>query len=104
MPAMTVTVVIPCFNGETYLAQTLRSVLNQTLPPLEILVVDNGSSDGSVALAEGFGEPVRVLHQPTAGASRARNVGAASARGDALMFLDADDLLGPTVQIGRAHV
>lgn len=94
---MRISVIIPLFNAEDYVAQTIRSVLHQSRRPDEILVVDNGSTDRSVEIARSFGEPVRVLHEPAAGAAIARRTGAAAASGDALMFLDADDLLGPTV-------
>ncbi|WP_051882006.1 glycosyltransferase family 2 protein [Parvularcula oceani] len=94
---MRISVVIPCFDAEDVLADTVRSVLNQTLPPHEILIADDGSTDGSVALAEGFSAPVRVLRGPFGGAPAARAAAAAEAQGEALMFLDADDLLGPDV-------
>lgn len=90
-----VSVVIPCRNGERFLAQTIRSVLNQTLAPDEIVVVDDGSTDGTRAMAEAFGPPVRVLSGRAGGAAVARNTGAAAATGRRLMFLDADDLLTP---------
>lgn len=94
---MRVSVIIPVFNGEAFLAQTLRSVLNQTRRPDEVIVVDNGSSDRSVEIAQGFGGIVRTISAPGGGASAARNAGVREATGDAIMFLDADDLLGPTV-------
>ncbi len=94
---MNISVIIPCCNGEAFLAATLESVLNQTLPPAEVIVVDDGSTDGSLALASTFGGIVRTMAQPRSGASAARNAGMAAAIGDAVMFLDADDLLGPTV-------
>ena len=94
---MRVSVIIPVLNGQEFLAQTLRSVLNQTVRPDEVIVVDNGSADASVEIARGFGGIVRVESCAKAGACAARNLGAAQAMGDALMFLDADDLLGPTV-------
>ena len=91
----TVSVIVPCLDGERYLAQTLTSVVNQTRPPLEVLVVDNGSRDRSAELANAFGPPVRLLQEPRPGAANARIAGAAAARGEALMFLDADDLIAP---------
>jgi glycosyltransferase involved in cell wall biosynthesis len=93
---MRISVVVPCLDSVAWLGIALRSVLNQTLPPHEVLVVDNGSRDESVAIARGFGAPVQVLHEPRPGAPNARNTGAAAAAGEALMFLDADDVLGPT--------
>lgn len=96
---MRISVVVPCHNAETYLAQTLGSALDQTRPPAEVIVVDDGSTDGSLALARRFeartAGRVRVLAQDNAGAPAARNLGALAASGDALMFLDADDVIGP---------
>jgi len=88
-----VSVVIPCYNAARFLRETLASALNQTCRPLEIIVVDDGSTDDSAAIAESFGPPVRVIRQANQGESVARNVGIAAARGDYLQFLDADDLL-----------
>jgi len=91
----TVSVLIPCRNGAAYIAETLTSVLHQTLPPLEIIVVDDGSTDGSQNIAEGYGDRVTLLSNPGRGASAARNHAAAAARGEFFQFLDADDLLEP---------
>jgi GT2 family glycosyltransferase len=89
----TVSVVIPCYNGAKYLRETLESALNQTHPPLEVIVVDDGSTDDSAAIAESFGPPVRLIRQENQGESVARNRGIAEARGSHILFLDADDLL-----------
>lgn len=91
----TVSVVIPCYNGAPFLRETLGSVLAQTHAPLEVLVVDDGSTDDSAAIAETFGPPVRVIRQANQGESVARNRGIDEARGDWLAFLDADDLWKP---------
>lgn len=90
---MRLSVVIPCLNAAEWLDQTLRSVLDQTRAPDEVIVVDNGSSDDSLAIAARPG--VRTLECAQPGAAAARNVGLATASGDAIMFLDADDVLGP---------
>src|SRR5699024_4589951 len=90
-PVMRVSVVMPVLNGEAYLAPTLRSVLNQTQPPAEIIVVDDGSTDRSLDIARSFGSPVRAVPGPFGSAAAARQAGAAQASGEALMFLDADD-------------
>jgi glycosyltransferase involved in cell wall biosynthesis len=87
-----VSVVIPCHDGERYLADAVRSVLAQRHDPIEVLVVDDGSTDGSAAVARSFGDDVRLLHQPPSGAAAARNLGVAHAHGELLAFLDADDL------------
>lgn len=92
---MKVSVVIPCLDCEDYLGAAIRSLLNQTHPPHEIIVADNGSTDGSRDVARSFGAPVRVIEVPQRGASRARLAGAAEAQGEALMFFDADDLIAP---------
>jgi glycosyltransferase involved in cell wall biosynthesis len=91
-----VSVVIPCFNAGSYLAETLRSVLGQTFMPREILVVDDGSTDDSAQIASSFGGPVRVLQQKNQGESVARNVGIDAASGKWVAFLDADDIWEPT--------
>jgi len=93
--APTVSFIVPVHNGAPYLADCLASILAQTVAPLEVLVVDDGSTDESGDIARSFGRPVRCLRQPHAGVSRARNHGVAEARGDFIAFLDADDLLVP---------
>lgn len=91
-----VSVVIPCYNGEAFLAEAIRSVLTQTHPPVEVIVVDDGSTDGSAGIAEAFGPPVSVVHQPNQGESIARNRGMEAAKGEWIAFLDADDVWVPT--------
>ncbi|NUQ37631.1 MAG: glycosyltransferase family 2 protein [Caldilineales bacterium] len=93
--ASTITAIIPVHNGERYLAEAIRSVLDQTLPPDELIVVDDGSTDASAQVARSFGPPVRVLAQANLGPAAARNLGAQQASGDLLAFLDADDLWTP---------
>ncbi len=87
-----ISVVIPVFNGERFLATAIQSVLDQTYRPVEVLVVDDGSTDGSAAVARSF-EGVRVIEQAHAGPGTARNRGVAVATGELLAFLDADDLM-----------
>jgi len=91
----TISVVIPCYNGENFIRETIESVLNQTHLPLEILVVDDGSTDHSAQIAESFGSPVRVIRQVNQGESVARNRGLDEAQGNWVAFLDADDLWMP---------
>lgn len=86
-----VSVVIPCYNGAAFLRETLASVLAQTQPVLEVIVVDDGSTDDSADIAASFGPPVRVLRQPNQGESVARNRGVRETRGEWVAFLDADD-------------
>ncbi|MDD3180127.1 MAG: glycosyltransferase family A protein [Opitutaceae bacterium] len=96
MSAPLVSILVPCFNAERWLAATLESACAQTWPHCEIIVVDDGSSDGSLALARTFaGRGVRVFTQPNAGASAARNRALREARGEFFQFLDADDLIAP---------
>ncbi|MEM8668652.1 MAG: glycosyltransferase [Planctomycetota bacterium] len=92
---MPVSVVIPCYNGRDFIAETLESVLSQTTAVNEILVVDDGSTDDSASIVESFGTPVRLLQQPNQGESVARNRGIEEASSDWIAFLDADDLWLP---------
>ena len=87
-----VSVIIPVFNGERYLRVAIESAAGQTHRPLEILVVDDGSTDGSGAIAVGFGPPVRCVRQEHGGIGAARNRGVEATQGCYLAFLDADDL------------
>ena len=96
-----VSVLIPCFNAERYLGETLESALKQSLPPVEILVVDDRSTDASRAIAEKYAPAVRVLTNVGQGASAARNHASANASGEFFQFLDADDLLEPTALATR---
>jgi glycosyltransferase involved in cell wall biosynthesis len=95
MNAPRFSVVIPAYNAEAFLARAIDSVLAQTWPAEEIIVVDDGSSDASAEVAARYGGPVRVLRQANAGVSAARNTGAGAATGDWLAFLDADDWYYP---------
>lgn len=88
-------VVIPCYNAAAFVAETIRSALSQTLAPLEVIVVDDGSTDDSAAVAAACGPLVKVIRQANAGAAGARNAGVRAARGDWVAFLDADDLWLP---------
>jgi glycosyltransferase involved in cell wall biosynthesis len=93
--ALGVSVVIPAYNAEPYLEECLRSVLTQTHPVEEVLVIDDGSTDRTQIIAESFGSPVRLLQQQQGGPARARNYGVREARGEWIAFLDADDLFLP---------
>lgn len=90
-----VSVIIPAYNAEIYLKETLDCVVNQTLKDIEILFVDDGSTDRTLDIVREYAETdprIKVLHTSHEGAGAARNTGMASARGEYLSFLDADDL------------
>lgn len=91
-----VSILVPCYNSARWLAATLESALAQTWPHKEIIVINDGSTDDSLAVARPFeAQGVRVLDQANAGAAAARNAGLRAAGGDYVQFLDADDLLAP---------
>jgi glycosyltransferase involved in cell wall biosynthesis len=91
-----VSILIPAFNSEKWIAATIRSAVAQTWPRKEIIVVDDGSVDRTVAVAQRFeSRGVRVVSQKQQGASSARNHAFALSRGDYIQWLDADDLLAP---------
>lgn len=91
----TVSVVIPAYNYARFLGEAIESALKQTLPPLEVIVVDDGSTDNTAEVLARYGDRVRVLRQKNQGVSVAANHGAEMARGDLLAFLDADDIWLP---------
>ncbi|HKV36457.1 MAG TPA: glycosyltransferase family A protein, partial [Pyrinomonadaceae bacterium] len=85
-----VSVIIPVFNGERFLREAVQSVLDQGDSSVEIIVVDDGSTDGTETVARSL--PVRYLHQTNQGPAAARNRGIEHAQGSLLAFADADDL------------
>lgn len=87
----TVSVIIPVYNAELWLAETLESVLGQTVPPQQVIVVDDGSTDQSATVARRYAKYIQLAQQPNAGCAHARNHGVALAQGELLAFLDADD-------------
>jgi glycosyltransferase involved in cell wall biosynthesis len=87
-----VSVVIPVYNGERFLGAAIESVLHQSLQDLEIIVVDDGSTDATPQILAAYASRIRVYRQPNRGVASARNAGAARARGTYLAFLDADDV------------
>jgi glycosyltransferase involved in cell wall biosynthesis len=93
-PNPLVSVVIPAYNAERFLAETLRSVLAQDYDPVEIVVVDDGSTDATAQIARAHG--VRCLRQRNGGQAAARNAGVAAAHGELVAFLDADDICEPS--------
>ncbi|QXE90606.1 glycosyltransferase [Geomonas subterranea] len=93
--AATVSVIIAAYNAEKYIAHAVDSVLAQSYPCVECIVVDDGSTDGTAEIVKGYGSRVRYLYQQNAERSAARNNGMREARGELISFLDADDLLAP---------
>lgn len=94
-PAELISVVIPAYNARHTLPATLESLFAQTWPHLEIIVVDDGSTDGTAQMLAQYGARVRLLSQPNGGLARARATGVAAARGQWIALLDADDLCRP---------
>jgi len=93
---MKFSIVVPVHNVEQYLAQAVLSVSSQSVSDYELLLIDDGSTDSSSAICDGFSQTddrVKVFHKSNGGPSSARNVGIERAQGDYLLFLDADDLL-----------
>ncbi|MCH7342792.1 glycosyltransferase family 2 protein [Pelomonas sp. CA6] len=92
-----VSVIVPSFNAERHLRETLDAILAQQAEGLvlEVIVVDDGSSDASVAIAAAYGERLRLVRQANAGVSRARNLGLSLARGEFVCFVDHDDVWLP---------
>jgi len=88
-------VIVPAYNSADFIGQALESILAQTNPPTEILVVDDGSTDNTVEVIRPFGEKVHILRQEHQGVSAARNRGVRHARGEYLAFLDSDDIWKP---------
>lgn len=91
-----VTVVIPAYNAEKYIADTLKSIVSQSYQNLEIIIVDDGSTDNTAAIIKSFLPRVRYLSQPNSGSCAApRNHGLREASGNLITFFDADDIMRP---------
>jgi glycosyltransferase involved in cell wall biosynthesis len=86
-----ISVVIPAYNAERFIASAIDSVLSQTVSPMEIIVVDDGSRDNTRLIVERYNDTVKYFHQTNAGPSAARNRGVREARGEWIAFLDSDD-------------
>jgi glycosyltransferase involved in cell wall biosynthesis len=98
-----ISVVLPVYNGERHLAETIESVLTQTYDPFELVIVDDGSTDGSAEVAGRYlSSRVRLVRQANGGTACARNAGVAAARGSLLAHLDADDVWLPESLAARA--
>lgn len=90
-----VSVVIPTYNCERFLGRAIDSALGQTYRDFELIVVDDGSTDGTRSLVAGYGDAVRYLYQPNQGVSAARNLALSQTGGEFIAYLDADDLWSP---------
>lgn len=89
-----VSVLMPLYNKEAYVEEAIKSVLNQTYPNIELIIVDDGSTDGSDSIAKRFiSDKVELIRQVNRGVSKARNVAFEHSKGDFIQFLDADDVL-----------
>jgi glycosyltransferase involved in cell wall biosynthesis len=94
MSSALVSVLIPCFNAEKYIAETLESVFRQTWPEIEIIVVDDGSTDKSAEIVKSFGHPnLKLISQTNAGQTAALNQCLKHVAGEFIQYLDADDIL-----------
>lgn len=92
---MLVSIIIPCYNNARYIGQTLRSALAQSYPNVEIIVIDDGSTDKSIHKIRPYTDRITLIRQPNRGAPAARNHGIRIAKGKFIKFLDADDILLP---------
>lgn len=87
-----ISVIIPVYNGEAFIERAINSILEQTLKPSEIIIVNDGSTDGTAEKLLSFGNKITVIAIPNGGVSNARNVGIKACSGDLIAFLDADDV------------
>lgn len=97
---MLISVIVPVYNAEPFLVRCVKSITSQTVPDLEILLVDDGSQDGSLALCRQLAEKdgrIRVFHKENGGAASARNLGVREAKGAWLGFVDSDDYIEPSM-------
>ena len=95
-----ISVIMPVYNVETYLSQSIESVLNQDHRNLELILIDDGSTDNSGAICDAYAAEdgrIRVIHQKNGGAAAAKNAGLQIASGTYLSFVDSDDFLEPNV-------
>jgi glycosyltransferase involved in cell wall biosynthesis len=90
-----ITCIVPVYNGERYLGEALDSILAQTRPPEQIIVADDGSTDGTAGVVASYGDRILYLYQPNARPSAARNLGLRAAEGEFVTFLDSDDRWHP---------
>lgn len=100
-----VSIIIPCFNAEAFIGETLNSVIHQSYSNLEIIIINDGSTDNSLNVIESFkDERIQVINQNNNGVSRARNEGMLKSKGDFILFLDADDVLSHSFVQSRMEI
>lgn len=107
MDSELVSIIVPVYNVAPYLDRCLESIVSQTYTDMEIILVDDGSADGSGAMCDAWRERdsrISVLHQPNGGLSAARNAGICLARGAFFMFADSDDVVAPNIVAVLADV
>src|SRR5262245_31044681 len=118
MASAEVSLIIPVRNGERYLPEAIASVRRQSIAPIEIVIVDDGSTDGTAAVALTLGSDIRLIRQPHSGVTISRNRAIQAARGTLIAFLDCDDvwtddklatqvpilLEHPEIQIALGHI
>ena len=101
----TIDVVMPCFNGARYVGAAIDSVLRQSQPPARVILIDDGSTDGSEAVIRAYGARVEYYRQTNAGPAAARNCGVLRSQAEFIAFLDADDLWNPdSLEIRLRHL
>lgn len=98
-----VSIVIPCYNRENYIQQAVDSALSQTYSNIEVIVVDDGSKDNSLAVLSNYEEKIQVISQTNKGVSAARNTGFYASKGDFIIFLDSDDWLSNDIVEHHIH-
>ena len=92
-----VSIVIPCYNRENYVSDAINSAIRQSYPNVEIIVVDDGSTDSSVAVLRQFGDKINLIEQKNSGVNAARNMGFKASKGEFIIFLDSDDWLSDDI-------
>ena len=104
-----ISVVIPCYNAEAFIKDAVESVLNQSVKPYEIIIINDGSTDNTVKILESYKDNIKIINQENKGDCSARNRGMEEAKGDWIAFLDADDLWVPEklrkqIDIIKGHI
>jgi glycosyltransferase involved in cell wall biosynthesis len=92
MNSTLISCIVPVYNGERYLGEAIESILKQSYRPIEIIIADDGSTDGTATIARRYGKQSRYLRQNNGGTAAARNFGLSASEGEFVAFLDADDL------------